>query len=138
MHLLAILTTLPLLATSTALPNAEKPFHAPPIPNGLTVKEGSSKCGDQAQLSCCNKALYGGDSTAVNGLLSNILGAGSAAEGAGLFSECAKLNLDILGLSDILNQQCKQNIVCCAESPGSADADLVGLALPCVALGSIL
>ncbi|KAL2870389.1 hydrophobin family protein [Aspergillus lucknowensis] len=136
---------LSLFAATSAFPNREtqqeKRF---PIPDGMTVGEGSSKCGDQAQLSCCNDVRYGGDSTVVAdgiaaGLLSNLLGAGSAAEGLGAFSQCSKLNVDLLiGLSDILNQQCKQNIACCANSPGSADGDLVGAALPCIALGSIL
>lgn len=38
----------------------------------------------------------------------------------------------------MLNQKCKQNIACCQDSPADAGESLVGLALPCVALGSIL
>ena len=69
-----------------------------PIPDGMTVKEGQSKCGDQAQLSCCNKATYAGDTTDVNsgmlgGTLSNLIGAGSGADGLGLFDQCSKLDL---------------------------------------------
>ncbi|KAJ0417918.1 hypothetical protein BJY00DRAFT_315515 [Aspergillus carlsbadensis] len=112
--------------------------------SAVTVKEGSSKCGDQAQLSCCNKVKYGADTTVVAdglaaGLLSNLLGAGSAAEGLGAFTQCSKLDISFLiGVEDILNQQCKQNIACCINSPGSADGDLIGATLPCIALGSIL
>ncbi|KAL4769606.1 hypothetical protein BDW60DRAFT_209936 [Aspergillus nidulans var. acristatus] len=115
-----------------------------PVPDSVTVAEGSSKCGDQAQLSCCNDVKYGGDTTVVQegiaaGLLSDLLGAGSAADGLGAFSGCSKLDLSLLiGVQDILNQQCKQNIACCAKSGGSADGDLVGATLPCIALGSIL
>ncbi|KAL4908893.1 hypothetical protein BDW74DRAFT_174123 [Aspergillus multicolor] len=114
-----------------------------PVPDSVTVKQGSAKCGDQAQLSCCNDVTYGGDTTVVqdgiaSGLLSGLLGAGSAAEGLGAFNECSKIDVSVIGVQDILNQQCKQNIACCAASPGSADGDLVGATLPCVALGSIL
>jgi hypothetical protein len=41
-------------------------------------------------------------------------------------------------LQDILDQRCKQNVACCANSPSTASNDLVGAGLPCVALGSIL
>ncbi|KAL4983396.1 hypothetical protein BDW68DRAFT_191375 [Aspergillus falconensis] len=106
-----------------------------PVPDSVTVAEGSTKCGDQAQLSCCNYVKYGGDTTVVAegiaaGLLSDLLGAGSAADGLGAFN--------VIGVEDILNQHCKQNIACCAKSGGSADGDLVGATLPCIALGSIL
>ena len=68
-----------------------------PTPKGMTVKEAQSKCGDQAQLSCCNKATYAGDTTDVNsglggGLLSNLIGTGSGADGAGIFDQCSKLD----------------------------------------------
>ncbi|KAL2866254.1 hydrophobin family protein [Aspergillus lucknowensis] len=115
-----------------------------PVPDDVTVKQASDKCGDQAQLSCCNKAVYAGDSTAVDegilaGTLSNLLGAGSGAEGLGLFEQCSKLNVAaIIGITDLINQQCKQNIACCQNSGTSADGDLIGVALPCIALGSII
>jgi hypothetical protein len=69
-----------------------------PVPDGMTVEQGSSKCGDQAQLSCCNEADYAGDTTKVAdglaaGLLSNLIGGGSSADGLGLFSQCSKLNV---------------------------------------------
>ncbi|KAL2822770.1 hypothetical protein BDW59DRAFT_163582 [Aspergillus cavernicola] len=147
------LVALSLFAAANALPSHERehdrsPSHDKghdrfPVPSSMTVKEGSTKCGDQAQLSCCNKAKYGGDSTVVSkgiasGLLSNLLGAGSAAEGLGAFTGCSKLDLPIFGIQDILNQQCKQSIACCAGSGSSADKDVVGVALPCLALGALL
>lgn len=69
-----------------------------PVPDDLTVEQASAKCGDKAQLSCCNKATYTGDSTKVNdgllsGALSELLGAGSGSEGLGLFNQCSKLPL---------------------------------------------
>ncbi|KAJ5223521.1 hypothetical protein N7468_008063 [Penicillium chermesinum] len=119
-----------------------------PVPEGMTVKEAQAKCGDQAQLSCCNKAVYAGDTTDVNsglagGLLSNLIGTGSGADGAGIFDQCSKLDVQValliaVPVQDLINQRCKQNIACCANSPSTASNDLVGAGLPCVALGSIL
>ncbi|KAL4978704.1 hypothetical protein BDW66DRAFT_148917 [Aspergillus desertorum] len=115
-----------------------------PVPDGVTVAEGSAKCGEQAQLSCCNNVKYGGDTTAVSqgvaaGLLNDLLGAGSAADGLGVFTGCSKLDISAsIAVQDNINQQCRQNIACCAKSGGSADGDLVGTTLPCIALGSIL
>ncbi|CAG7979502.1 unnamed protein product [Penicillium nalgiovense] len=117
------------------------------VPDSLTVKQAQSKCGNQAQLSCCNSATYAGDTTDINsgilsGALSNLIGAGSGAKGLGIFDQCSKLDaqIPIIGIAaqDILNQKCKQNIACCANSPSEASNDLVGAGLPCVALGSIL
>ncbi|KAL3451513.1 hypothetical protein BJX65DRAFT_293482 [Aspergillus insuetus] len=120
-----------LFSTALALPSDKRDTPQFTIPSSMTVEQGSSKCGTQAQLSCCNKAKYGGDTTTVGGGLSNLLGAGSAAEGLGIFTECSKLDVSLLiGVQDILNQQCKQNIACCDKSGGGT--------LPCIALGSIL
>ncbi|KAL4911350.1 hypothetical protein BDW74DRAFT_164873 [Aspergillus multicolor] len=114
-----------------------------PVPDGMTVKQASDKCGDQAQLSCCNKATYAGDTTNVNdgllaGLLSNLLGAGSGAEGLGLFEECSKVDVPIIAVNDILNKKCEQNIACCQDTDSDASGDLIGVALPCIALGALL
>ncbi|KAJ5752105.1 hypothetical protein N7520_009022 [Penicillium odoratum] len=119
-----------------------------PVPKSLTVKEAQAKCGDQAQLSCCNKATYAGDTTDVNsglggGLLGNLIAGGSGSEGLGLFEQCSKLDAQVpllvaIPLQDLVNQKCKQNIACCQNSPSTASNDLVGAALPCIALGSIL
>ncbi|KAL2824988.1 hypothetical protein BJY01DRAFT_262774 [Aspergillus pseudoustus] len=138
------IAALSLFVAASAFPNrgaGDEPKF--PVPDSVTIKEGSTKCGDQAQLSCCNKVRYGKDTTVVQkglaaGLLSNLLGAGSAAEGLGAFDQCDKLDLSVLAVQDALNQKCKQNIACCANSPGSADGDLIGATLPCIALGSIL
>ncbi|KAE8146048.1 hypothetical protein BDV25DRAFT_56751 [Aspergillus avenaceus] len=96
-----------------------------PAPDGVTYKQAVDKCGDQTQLSCCNKATVAGDTTSVEqglgaGLLSDLLGAGSGSQGASLWSECSKLDVDvtivILSGQDLLNQQCKQNVACCQKS----------------------
>ncbi|CAG8899897.1 unnamed protein product [Penicillium egyptiacum] len=117
------------------------------VPDSMTVEQAAAKCGDQAQLSCCNTATYAGDTTDINsgilaGTLSNLVGSGSGAKGLGVFDQCSKLDAQIpiigIAVQDALNQQCKQNIACCANSPSTASNDLVGAGLPCVALGSIL
>ncbi|KAJ0414923.1 hypothetical protein BJY00DRAFT_327355 [Aspergillus carlsbadensis] len=119
-----------LFSAVQALPCNEADAPKFTVPSSMTVQQGSSKCGTQAQLSCCNKVKYGGDTTAIGGALTNLLGAGSAAEGLGIFTECSKLDIPVIGVEDILNQQCKQNIACCDKSGGGS--------LPCIALGSIL
>ena len=69
-----------------------------PIPDGMTVKEGQSKCGDQAQLSCCNKATYTRDISSANsgplaGVLQSALGGGPGGDGLGLFGQCNDLSV---------------------------------------------
>ncbi|KAJ5378696.1 fungal hydrophobin [Penicillium cosmopolitanum] len=136
------------MPTESGMQNQEAGQVRFPVPKGMTVKEAQSKCGDQAQLSCCNRATYAHDTTDVNkglgaGLLSNLVGTGSGSEGAGIFDQCSKLDVQIpiivaVPIQDLINQRCKQNIACCATSPSTASNDLVGAGLPCVALGSIL
>lgn len=68
------------------------------VPHTMTVEQAQSKCGDQAQLSCCNKATYAGDTTDVNsglasGVLSHLIGTGSGAHGLGIFDQCSKLDI---------------------------------------------
>ncbi|KAL4860805.1 hypothetical protein BDV12DRAFT_204673 [Aspergillus spectabilis] len=114
-----------------------------PVPDDVTVKQASDKCGDQAQLSCCNKAIYAGDTTDVDegmlaGALSNLLGAGSAAEGLGLFDQCSKLDIPIIAVNDILNKKCQQNIACCQNTGSDASGNLIGVGLPCIAFGALL
>lgn len=101
-----------------------------PVPDSMTVKQAQAKCGDQAQLSCCNKATYAGDTTVVNsgilgGALSNLIGTGSGADGLGLFDQCSKLDIQIpiliaAPIQDLVNQKCKQSIACCQHSSANA------------------
>jgi hypothetical protein len=70
-----------------------------PVPDDITVKQATDKCGDQAQLSCCNKATWAGDTTDIDegvlaGTLKNLLGAvGPGSEGIGLFEQCSHLDI---------------------------------------------
>ncbi|KAB8072126.1 hypothetical protein BDV29DRAFT_177909 [Aspergillus leporis] len=115
-----------------------------PVPEDYTVKQAAAKCGNNAQLSCCNKVTYAGDTTTIDsgllaGLLSDLIGSGSGSQGIGLFDECSKLDIPILiNLQDLVNKKCQQNIACCQDTKADASGDLIGVALPCIALGALL
>lgn len=86
------------------------------VPDDMTAKQAQAKCGDQAQLSCCNKAVYAGDS--------------SGGSGIELFDQCSKLDIQIpiliaIPLQDLVNQNCKQNVTCCQNSSSSAVSNLI-------------
>jgi hypothetical protein len=108
MKLNTLLTSASLAAAVLALPNYESQGHLDhpagselikaPIPQSMTVKEAVEKCGEAAQLSCCNKVTYAGDTTVIGGGLSNILGSGSGSTGASLATECSYIHVP-LGMS---------------------------------------
>ncbi|GIK03392.1 hypothetical protein Aspvir_007461 [Aspergillus viridinutans] len=116
--------------------------HYPPIPSDMTVKEAAKKCGDQAQLSCCNRAIRAADDTDIGGTLKNVLGGGSGNTGLEIFDQCSHLDIQVaiiaITIQDILNRECQENVVCCMESPGDTSNDLLGLEIPCIALGNLL
>ncbi|QMW33603.1 hypothetical protein G4B84_009069 [Aspergillus flavus NRRL3357] len=96
-----------------------------PLPKELTTKQAADKCGDQAQLTCCNKTVKTGDFTQVEegllaGLLSNLLGAGQGSQGLGLLDECT--NIPVIPIIPIASpqEQCKQPISCCQNTKSSA------------------
>ncbi|KAF7587110.1 hypothetical protein BBP40_007701 [Aspergillus hancockii] len=151
-----LLTAIPLFAALAAAspfaPNAAAGSGAShangdikfPVGGDVTVKQASEKCGDNAQLSCCNKVTYAGDTTDIDsgllaGLLSNLIGSGSGSQGIGLFDECSKIDIPIIiNIQDLINKKCQQNIACCQNTKADASGDLIGLALPCIALGALL
>jgi hypothetical protein len=75
----------------------------PPIPSDMTIKEAAKKCGDQAQLSCCNKAIRSGDVTDIGGALKNVIGGGSGTSGLEIFDQCSKLDVQ----SKSCHSQCR-------------------------------
>lgn len=90
------------------------------VPDDMTVKQAQAKCGDQAQLSCCNKALYAGDK--------------SRRSGIELFDQCSKLDIQIpiliaVPIQDLVNQNCKQNVACCQHSASTAVSILISCLL---------
>ncbi|KAI0157795.1 hypothetical protein GGR57DRAFT_500744 [Xylariaceae sp. FL1272] len=107
--------------------------------NGTTVAQANDVCGQDLDLSCCNKASQSGDSTnqsggLLGGLLSGLLQNGDVA----LFDGCSKLDVAaLIGVDDLLNSQCKQTAACCQHS-GTEQNGLVNVGLPCVALGGLL
>ncbi|ODM17078.1 Rodlet protein [Aspergillus cristatus] len=131
MKFLAITT---FLATALAIPTESCPKDA----GQVTLKQAQNKCGSQAKVSCCNKKIESGDSYNQNkgllsgGILNGLLG-GKGSEGLGVFDQCT-----LLGLDNILSDQCKQNIACCDGSNAKAEGGLVNVALPCVVLQDLL
>ncbi|BCR87742.1 uncharacterized protein ACHE_40306A [Aspergillus chevalieri] len=140
MKFLAITT---FLATALAVPST--PGESCPKDAGqVTLKQAQNKCGSQAKVSCCNKKIESGDSYNQNkgllsgGILNGLLG-GKGSEGLGVFDQCNELSVTaLLGLDDILSDQCKQNIACCDDSNAKAEGGLVNVALPCVVLQDLL
>ncbi|KAJ5100100.1 conidial hydrophobin Hyp1/RodA [Penicillium argentinense] len=152
-------TALVLAATAMALPhdggsgdsagsgNSNVQF---PIGNKYTVEQAQAKCGNDAKVSCCNKATYTHDITTANtgplaGVLGTALGGGPGGDGLGLFGQCNDIsaNVPVLnvvggGVDQLINQKCKQNIACCQNTDSNAEGNVVGVAVPCVALGSLL
>ncbi|GIJ83312.1 hypothetical protein Asppvi_002131 [Aspergillus pseudoviridinutans] len=135
-----------LAATALALPGGA-PVGAPVVhpafdsSNQYTLQQAQNKCGDKATLSCCNHASKVGDTTAfnygaLNGLFGNTL---SGPEGVGILSGCQKISVTgLIGASDLLNNECQQNVACCQDNKSEASGGLINIATPaCVALDSI-
>ncbi|KAK6212370.1 hypothetical protein LQW54_005323 [Pestalotiopsis sp. IQ-011] len=106
----------------------------------VTVGSAGDVCGEDLELSCCNKGDTDDHSTDVaSGLLSSLDIAGDLLKGAAFFGGCSKLDLGLgavagLGLTDLLNQQCKQSVACCQHSGGAPQQGLINAQLPCVAV----
>ncbi|KAJ5167553.1 conidial hydrophobin Hyp1/RodA [Penicillium canariense] len=121
-----------------------------PVKQGTTFEQANAKCGNDAKVSCCNKATYTHDIVTENsgplaGVLQTALGGGPGGDGLGLFGQCNDLNLNVpvvnlvpTNLQGLVEQKCKQNIACCQNNHAEANNNVVGLAVPCVALGSLL
>ncbi|KAJ5259591.1 conidial hydrophobin Hyp1/RodA [Penicillium angulare] len=119
-----------------------------PVSNKTTLKQAQNTCGNDAKVSCCNEATYTKDVTnnangPLAGVLQSALGAGSG--GLGLFGQCNDLSLNVPvlnvvggGLDQLVEQKCKQNIACCQDTKSDANGNLIGVAIPCVALGSLI
>ncbi|KAI2603643.1 hypothetical protein GGR54DRAFT_461805 [Hypoxylon sp. NC1633] len=111
----------------------------PPVPGDVTVGQAGDTCGSDLDLSCCNSVDQSGDAiNTADGLLAGLL-EGTLQDGdIGLFDGCSKLNVAaVIGLSDFLDNQCKQTPACCQHS-GMEQDGLLNVGLPCVALGGIL
>ncbi|OOQ82796.1 Rodlet protein [Penicillium brasilianum] len=145
-------TALLFAATAMALPGAPSGGNGAeyPLSRDVTFQEANAKCGNDAVVSCCNKKSTTGDVTTLNqGVLANVLGSalggGPGGDGLGLFNGCNDLNLNVpvlnlvpVNAQDLVNKKCQQSIACCQNTRSEANGDLVGVALPCVALGSLI
>lgn len=90
-----------LVTYATGLPSLQViPRGEPQLPlldPSMTIKEAARKCGDKAQLSCCNRVVKAGDYTSVDegigaGLLSNLAGGGSGISSILAFDQCSRLD----------------------------------------------
>ncbi|KAJ5901484.1 conidial hydrophobin Hyp1/RodA [Penicillium taxi] len=140
-------TALLFVSAAMALPSAVSSIF--PVPQGTTLDQAQAKCGTDAKVSCCNKTTFTRDITNDNdgilaGVLQSALGGGPGGDGLGLFGQCNDLSLsvpvlDVLGqLTQLDSQKCKQTVACCQNTQSTANGDLVGVAIPCIALGSLL
>ncbi|KAJ5764771.1 conidial hydrophobin Hyp1/RodA [Penicillium odoratum] len=139
-----------LAVTAVALPQPGGDGNIFPVKKDMTLSQAQAKCGNDAKVSCCNKSTYTHDINTTNsgllaGVLQSALGGGPGGDGLGLFGQCNDLSLNVPvvdlvegGLQNLVNQKCKQNIACCQNTGSNANGDLIGVAIPCVALGSLL
>jgi hypothetical protein len=89
-------SALVLAATAMALPQPSEGGNGGvkfPVGPKTTLSEAQAKCGNDAKVSCCNKATYTHDITTVNqgvlaGVLASALGGGPGGDGLGLFGQC--------------------------------------------------
>lgn len=70
-----------------------------PVDKKYTVRQAKSKCGNDADVSCCNKVIYTHDiSDATSDRLADViqtaLSGGPGGDGLGLFSQCNPLSAD--------------------------------------------
>ncbi|KAJ5359732.1 Hydrophobin [Penicillium cataractarum] len=137
-------TALLFAATAMALPSGGDSSVEYPLAKDVTFEQANAKCGNDAVVSCCNKKSTTGDVTTLNkGLLNGVLG--NALNSVSLFDGCNDLNLNVpvlnlvpVNAQDLVNKKCQQNIACCQNTRSEANNDLVGVALPCVALSNLI
>ncbi|BCS25329.1 uncharacterized protein APUU_50040S [Aspergillus puulaauensis] len=121
-----------------------------PVDPELTIQQAEAKCGNDAQVFCCNKAMYTHDITTSDtdplpGVVQTALGGGPGGDGLGLFGQCKDMTarvpvLNVVGggVDRKAAESCKRNIACCPSSSAESNGNLVGADKPCVAVGSLL
>ncbi|KAI1371368.1 hypothetical protein F4677DRAFT_435883 [Hypoxylon crocopeplum] len=135
----SIVATLAFALGAMAAPQSSGSSSLTPVPGDVTVGQAGDTCGSDLDLSCCDKVDQSGDAiNTASGLLSGLLEGGLEGGELGLFDGCSKLNVAaVIGLTDLLESQCKQTPACCQHS-GMEQEGLLNVGLPCVALGSVL
>ncbi|KAI1964008.1 hypothetical protein LOZ58_001869 [Ophidiomyces ophidiicola] len=114
------------------------PKGAPPSPKSNQIM---AQCGNQ-NLSCCNKEINKVDAKGVDsdfGVLTGIA-KNINLENLSIFDQCSKLDIGLgiigAGLTDILNQKCKQTVACCQQTESNANG-LVAVAVPCIPINAL-
>lgn len=100
-----------------------------PIPAGTTTASAIASCGDNTQLSCCNKADTSGSSANVasgilSGLLPNLVGGGQ--DGLGLFDQCSKISVTgrkLLLWDNLTDVLMRDSYWCCGPPQFPVQAD---------------
>ncbi|KAH8168683.1 fungal hydrophobin domain-containing protein [Sarocladium implicatum] len=104
----------------------------------LTVSEAQDLCADGQTISCCNSVKQGDTVSESSGVLSGLLN-GALSGGLSVNSECSKIDVAVLiGVQDLLNDQCTSNVACCQGNDAEAENGLVNAGLSCVALGQVV
>ncbi|RGP63519.1 hypothetical protein FSPOR_8572 [Fusarium sporotrichioides] len=120
-----------LAATVAAAPPSHNVRNNPSIEQ-ITVAQANNACGNNMSVTCCNKVTNAPAGNAVGngaGILNNL----------SLFDQCSKLDVNVLAIANgLLNKECQANAACCQNSGSNAQGGLVNVALPCIALSSLL
>ncbi|KOS17995.1 Rodlet protein [Escovopsis weberi] len=127
-----------LLAAAAAAAPEIRAKRAYPSVGEVPVNVAQQSCGSDLELNCCDKVDASTKSQNGGGLLdlSNLLGGQG---GLQLFDQCSPLSVTgIIGVSDLLNNHCKQQAACCQGTKSEANGGLVNLALPCIALADLI
>ncbi|KAF4452182.1 hypothetical protein F53441_4921 [Fusarium austroafricanum] len=119
-----------LAATVAAAPPSIR--NAPSSIDQVTVAQAQNACGNNMSVTCCNKVTNKPAGNSVGdgaGILNNL----------SLFDQCSKLDVNVLAIANgLLNKECQANAACCQDSGSNASGGLVNVALPCIALSSLL
>ncbi|OAA52831.1 class I hydrophobin [Beauveria brongniartii RCEF 3172] len=126
-----------LIAAVTAAPSGhhgEKDLHK------MTLGQAGDRCGADQSIYCCNekttKIEHSSPETGLGGLLGATIGADGLL--SHLLGTCTKIPVNVLAIGNLLQSECTNRAACCHNTPSVAYGGLVNLALPCVAIGSLI
>ncbi|KAJ4244200.1 hypothetical protein NW762_014581 [Fusarium torreyae] len=98
----------------------------------VTVARAQQACGNDMSVHCCNEV----SDKSTGNALGNGLG---LLNGLSLFDGCSGLDLNVIGVADgLLNKKCSARAACCQNSDSTATGGLINVALPCIALSSLI
>jgi hypothetical protein len=110
MHFIAFIIAF--TAVATAAPEVRR---YPPVAD-ITISEADDACGNNLELSCCNKET---DQAADHGNVRENPGVvGGVLDGLSLFDQCSQLSVaTLIGVQDLLKFHCTGKVACCQRSP---------------------